>query len=192
MIKLSGYAKRHGICYRTAYDHFRKGLIVGAYQLPTGTVVILDNYTNPNKTEKVVTYARVSSSENKDNLLRQSERLVGFCNAKGWSVSEAIQEIGSGLNDGRPKLLKILKNREATKLVVEHKDRLARFGVNYIKQCCEAFNCELIVVNEVEGGKEDIIQDFISIITSFCARIYGHRKSKRKTEALIKGLSNKP
>lgn len=188
MIKLSEYAKRHGICYRTAYDHFKKHLIVGAYQLPTGTIVIPDSYQNPEKTEWVVVYSRVLSSENKDNLNAQAERLVSYCGAMGWIVKQDIREIGSGLNDNRQKLLKVLKERRATKLIVEHKDRLARFGVSYIKECCAAFGCEVHIINEAEGNKEDIIQDFVSVITSFCARIYGQRRNRRKTEKLIREL----
>jgi len=189
MKKLSEYAKEHGVTYRTAYSHFKRGLITGAYQLPTKTIVIPDNAPdNTEKMEYVVTYARVSSSENKDNLEKQSERLTSFCNAKGWIVRENIREVGSGINDNRKKLLKMLQEGKATKLIIEHKDRLTRFGFNYIDELCKKFNCEIIVINCSETKKEDIIEDFVSIITSFCAKIYGQRRSKRKTEQLIKEL----
>ena len=188
MRKLCDYAKEHGLTYRSAYNHFKRGLISGAYQLDTGTIVLPDYRQEPQKTEYVITYARVSSSENKDNLDKQSDRLYEFCVAKGWVVREKIKEVGSGINDGRKKLLKILKDGTATKLVVEHKDRLTRFGYNYIKESCEKFNCEIIVINEADDEKENIIQDFVSIITSYCAKIYGQRRSKRKTEQLIKEL----
>ena len=189
MKKLSEYAKQHGVTYRTAYTHFKRGLITGAYQLPTGTIVIPDNAPdNTEKAEYVVTYARVSSSQNKANLERQSERLTNYCNAKGWLTRENISEVGSGVNDNRKKLLKMLSEGKATKLVVEHKDRLTRFGFNYIEELCKKFGCEVIVINEYETKREDIIEDFVSIITSFCAKIYGHRRSKRKTERLIKEL----
>jgi putative resolvase len=137
-----------------------------------------------------VTYARVSSSENRENLERQSERLKQFCNAKGWQTHLNLKEIGSGLNDCRPKLNKVLTEGKLTKLVVEHKDRLARFGVKYIELLCHHIDCELIIVNKQANGKEDLIQDFVSVITSFCARIYGQRRSKRKTEQLIKELTH--
>ena len=189
MKKLSQYAESNNITYRTAINHFHKGLIEGAYQLPTGTIVIPDSYKPPIK-EHIICYSRVSSSENKSNLKTQSERLVSYCNAKGWSVDEDVSEIGSGLNDKRTKLLKILKEKKATKLVVEHKDRLSRFGVSYIEECLNGFNCELIILNPVENNKEDIIQDFVSVITSFCAKLYGQRRSKRRTEKLIKDLGS--
>jgi putative resolvase len=189
MKKLSEYAKEHGVTYRTAYNHFKIGLIENAYQLKTGRVVIPDSTNIKHiKDDYIVTYARVSSSENKTNLNSQSQRLIDFCNAKGWNTNENITEIGSGVNDNRKKLIKILQEEKATKIVVEHKDRLTRTGFNFISEACKKFNCEIIVVNNVEGEREDIIQDFVSIITSFCSKLYGQRRSKRKTEKLIEEL----
>ena len=101
-----------------------------------------------------------------------------------------MKEIGSGLNDNRPKLEKILLDKGIDIIVVEHKDRLARFGLNYIQKLLELDGRKIEIVNEIEGEKEDLVQDFISIITSFCARIYGNRRSKRATEKLIKSLEN--
>lgn len=182
--------KKQGICYRTAWVMFNSGKLPNAYRLPTGTIIVQEE-TVIKKVNYIVTYARVSSSENKDNLDSQSKRLIDFCNANGWKTDENIKEIGSGLNDSRPKLLKILSDGKATKLVVEHKDRLARFGTSYIEAACKHFGCEIVYINGAVGEKEDIIQDFVSVITSFCARIYGCRRSKRKTEQLIKELETK-
>jgi putative resolvase len=75
-------------------------------------------------------------------------------------------------------------------LVVEHKDRLTRFGFNYIDTLFNYLNKKIEVVNNVDNDKEDLIQDFISVITSFCARIYGLRRSRRRTEKLIDALKN--
>lgn len=189
VMKLSHWAKKQGITYRTAWEHYRCGKIPGAYQLETGTIIVPDtDEYSPHKPNYVVTYARVSSSENKDNLEHQSRRLIDFCNAKGWQTHENVKEIGSGLNDGRKKLLKILEEGKATRLVVEHKDRLARFGVNYIDILCHHIGCELLIINPPTTDKDDLIQDGVSVITSFCARLYGQRRSKRKTEQLIKEL----
>ncbi len=188
-MKLSKWASEKGIRYRTAWLMFKRGQISGAYKLPTGTIII-PNESNVNKKDYVITYSRVSSSENKDNLLSQSKRLTDYCNAKGWKTDENVLEIGSGLNDKRPKLLKILSEGKATKLVVEHKDRLSRFGGSYIEEACKHFKCQVIYVNNINNEKEDLIQDFVNVITSFCARVYGQRRGKRKTEQLIKELQN--
>ncbi|RKZ92948.1 MAG: IS607 family transposase [Candidatus Parabeggiatoa sp. nov. 1] len=187
-MKLSQWAKNKGIDYRTAWEHYRCGKIPGAYQLKTGTIIVPEE-VKETKAEFIVTYARVSSSENQDNLEKPSERLIQFCNALVWQTHLNLKEIGSGLNESRPKLNKVLKEGKLTKLVVEHKDRLARFGVKYIYLLCHHIDCEVIILNNQENDKEDLIQDFVSVITSFCARIYGQRRSKRKTEQLIKELN---
>lgn len=183
-MKLSEYAKRNSISYQTAWVHFNKGLIPNARQLPSGTVVI-DDIEQQLKPEYVVVYARVSSSENKSNLESQADRLQKFCEAKGWIVNEVVKECASGLNDNRPKLSKILTERKATKLVIEHKDRLTRFGFNYIKLLLT--DCDIVIVNECETD-QDLFEDFVSLVTSFCARIYGKRRTRRKTEQIISAL----
>lgn len=188
MKKLSEYAKAHGVTYRTAFNHFKAGLIENAYQLPSGRIVIPDSTELVKKSDYIVTYSRVSSSENKSNLNSQSQRLIDFCNAKGWVTKENVTEIGSGVNDNRKKLLKLIKEEKATKIVVEHKDRLTRMGFNFIEEACKKFGCEIVIINNVNGEREDIIQDFVSIITSFCSKLYGQRRSKRSTEKLIKDL----
>lgn len=187
-MKLSQWARAKGIGYRAAWNHFKQGLIPGAYKLGTGIIIVPDDKSTLSKQEYVVCYARVSSSQNKDNLASQSKRLNEFCAAKGWVVCESIQEIGSGLNDNRKKLLKIFADKKATKIVVEHKDRLTRFGFNYLDALCQSFGCHIVVINPASNDKEDLIQDFTSIITSFCAKIYGQRRSKRNTEKIIKQL----
>ena len=87
-------------------------------------------------------------------------------------------------------LLKFLEEGSATHFVIEHKDRLTRFGFNYIEECCKKFGCKIIVLNPSDNQEKELIEDFVSVITSFCARIYGQRRSKRKTEKLIEELKN--
>lgn len=189
-MKLKEWADKQSISYRTAWEHFRTGKIPNAYKLSTGTIVVPEEKAEEIKQEYIVTYARVSSSENKDNMIRQSERLISYCNANGWKVNYSVTEIGSGLNDNRPKLLKILSEAKATKLIVEHKDRLARFGIKYIETLCQHINCELVIINNTSNDRDDLMQDFVSLVTSFCSRLYGLRRSKRKTEKLIKELEH--
>lgn len=184
-MKLSEYAKINSISYRTAWNHFKRGLIPSARRLPSGTIVV-DEPSNNCKVNYTIVYARVSSSENKSNLESQAYRLQEFCTANGWIVNEVVKECASGLNDNRPKLSKILTERKATRLVVEHKDRLTRFGFNYIKLLYP--ECDIVIVNQTED-KTDLFEDFVSLVTSFCARIYGQRRSTRQTEKLIKQLS---
>ncbi len=183
-MKLSAFAKKLGISWKTAFRMFRRGEIEGAYQLPTGTIIVPE--PKPTKAEYVVVYARESSADRKQCLETQAERCAAFCSAKGWAVAEIVKECASGLNDKRPKLQKILKDQKATKLVVEHKDRLTRFGFEYIKTL---FDGEIIVINPAED-KDDLMHDFVSLVTCFCARLYGQRRTKRNTEKLIKSLQH--
>jgi len=182
-IKLSDYARENGISYKTAYRMFKAGQLPGI-TLPTGTMLV-DKEESP-ADDYTVVYTRVSSSENRPNLDTQAERVSEFCNAKGWVVKEVIKECGSGLNDSRPKLLKVLKDPKVTRIVVEHKDRLTRFGFNFI----DLLPLDVVVINETDGDEQDLMQDFVSLVTSFCARLYGRRRSKRNTEKLIKELND--
>jgi len=187
-MKLSTYAKKLGVSYKTAWRLWKQGNL-DAYQLPTGTVIVKDELENKIP-DKVCIYARVSSSENKDNLKRQSKQLEEYAIARGYQIYKVVEEIGSGVNDNRKKLTKLLKDKNYNKLIVEHKDRLTRFGFNYIQILFNQIGKEIEVVNEAENDKQDLMQDFISIITSFCARLYGLRRSKRKTERIVKELKN--
>ena len=194
-IKASEYAKKMSLHIRTVYRYYHNGKIKGYQDKETGTIFILNPFKNKredNLENKVVLYARVSSNENKNNLDSQLERLRLFAIAKGYQVVKEIKEVGSGLNDNRSKLNYLLEKelKEFKILLVEHKDRLTRFGFNYIDILLKSHNKQIEVINLVDSDKEDLIQDFVSVITSFCARIYGKRRSKRKTEKLIKELED--
>lgn len=102
-----------------------------------------------------------------------------------------MKEIASGVNDSRPKLLSLLKDTSVTRIVVEHKDRLTRFGANYILTLLEAQGRCVEIVNLADDDKEDLIQDLRSIFYSFCARMYEQRRAKRKTEKIVKELEAK-
>ncbi len=161
--------------------------------MDTGTIIITDPTieTIPAaQPQKVAIYTRVSAAENKENLEGQAKRLLDYCAAKGYRVAAVVKEIGSGINDTRPKLLKLLTDPTVTLIVVEHKDRLTRFGFHYNEQLLALQGRHIEVINLAENGKEDLIQDFVSIVTSFCARLYGQRRSKRKTERIIAELQD--
>ena len=182
--KISEYAKLNHCSYRTIWNRIKNNELQ-TEKTPTGRILIIDN---PNRFESVAIYARVSSSENKENLARQKERLISFCNAKGYKVSKVVTEIGSGLNDNRPKLEHLLLDNSITLIVVEHKDRLARFGLNYIIKLLAQNNRRIEIINPQSNDQDDLMQDFVSIITSFTARLYGQRRSRRSTEKLLKEL----
>jgi len=185
-IKLSKWAKENGYTYTGAYQLLKRGDFPDNYvQLPSGTILIeVDSEVETDV--RTAIYARVSSSQNRNNLDSQAKRLEDFCCSNGWVVNIVTKECASGLNDNRPKLISLLSDPTIGRIVVEHKDRLTRFGFNYIETL---FAGEIVVVNRTQEEKE-IVEDLVSIITSFCARIYGKRRSKRKTAKIVDELNN--
>lgn len=187
-MKLSQYARQQGISYRTALRWFRAGTITG-YQVPTGTIIVTEGEVAPPvRPQKVAIYARISSPEHRENLERQATRLADYCAARGYQVAHVVQEIASGVNDSRPKLLALLKDTSVTHIVVEHRDRLTRCGFHYLEALLQVQGRTIEVVNLAENDKEDLIADLVAIVYSFTARLYGQRRAKRKTERIAAEL----
>ena len=192
-MKLSEYARRIGVNRHTAYRWFKRGEIPNAVQLPSGTIYVPDEIFETEMKSKqglTVVYARASSSEQrKTKLETQVERLTQFAIANGWVVDKVIKEVCSGLNDERKKLVDLLLSDEPiARIIVEHKDSLTRFGFNYLEILAKKQGFELIVVNPTVTDQEDLMQDFVSIINSFCTQLYSRQRAKRKTEELIQTL----
>jgi predicted site-specific integrase-resolvase len=187
-MKLSQYAKQQGISYRTALRWFRAGTITG-YQAPTGTIIVTQGETTPApRAEHVAIYARVSSPEHRDNLERQAARLADYCAARGYQVAQVVKEIASGVNDSPPKLLALLKDTKVTRIVVEHRDRLTRFGFHSLEALLQAQGRTIEVVTLAENDNEDLIADLVAIAYAFTARLYGQRRAKRTTERIAAEL----
>lgn len=189
-MKLSTYADGLGISYKTAWRLFRDGHIAGAYQLPTGTIIIpKEEAPIPSASIAAAIYGRVSSSQNKANLDSQCDRLAQYCAARGYHIVRTVKEVGSGVNDHRKGFLSLLQDSDVQVIVVEHRDRATRFGFNYIQTMLELSRRRIEVINEAENDKDELMQDLIAVVTSFVARFYGQRRAKRKTEKIIEELA---
>lgn len=181
-MRLSAWAKTQGVTYRTTWEWFKNGTMpVPVRQLSTGTILV-DVPETP--TGRTVVYARVSSHDQKPNLDGQVARCMAFANGRGLAVSETITEVGSGMNGHRKKLLRLLGDRSVEHIVVEHRDRLMRFGAEYVEAALAGRGGKLLVVDESEL-KDDLVQDMISVLTSFCVRLYGRRSAKHRAEKAI-------
>ena len=178
-MRLSQYAKQLNVTYRTAYRWYKAGRL-DAYQLDTGTVIVRDPVS---PSSGIALYARVSSSGQKEDLERQLQRLKDYAAANGYQVSKEVVEIASGLNDHRPKLEKLLADTSIGTIVVENRDRLTRFGSHYIETLLEAQGRRIEMIFQSDTGDE-LVDDFISVITSMAARIYGRRQNKRRAEKI--------
>lgn len=180
-MKLSAYAKKLGISYKTAWRWYTEGKL-DAYQADSGTIIVREAKESP---RGIALYARVSSADQRDDLERQLERLQTYAIAKGYKVDKMVAELASGLNDNRPKLTALLKDPTVGLIIVEHRERLTRFGFNYIANLLEVQGRGVEVIFPQET-KDDLIEDFIAVITSMCARLYGRRGNKNRSEQLRK------
>ncbi len=190
-MKLSTWAKEQGLTYKTAWRMWRDGrLPVPAEQLPTGTVLV--HPPAPVQGGGAALYARVASREQQADLERQLGRLAAFASQRGMTVVRSTAEVGSGLNGPRPQLLQLLADAQVRVLVVEHRDRLARFGAEYIEAALVASGRRLVIVDPLEM-KDDLVQDMIDVMTSFCARLYGRRAArKRATKGVAAAMEDQP
>ena len=186
-MKLSEFAKLKGVTYRTAWNWYNSGKIPNSEQMDNGTILV-NTKIKINKAQDVVLYARVSTYQKKDDLNRQLDRLREYANANGYIIKKEYKEIASGMNDNRKILNKILTNQDNKVIIVENKDRLTRFGFNYIKNLLELQDRFIEVMNETSSQDEDLMKDLISIITSFCCRLYGMRRGLNKSKEIKENL----
>ena len=130
---------------------------------------------------KTVIYARVSSKAQESDLARQIKSMSLL-----YPNAEVIGEIGSGLNFKRPRLTTLLERvmqRDVSRIVVAHKDRLARFGFDFYEWFCKQFECEILVLNKTDLSPEsEMVQDILAILHCFSSRLYGLRKYKDKVK----------
>ena len=187
-MKLSKWAKENGISYLTAYRWAKSGKIKGTKIMDSGTILI-DEEKQKNITSNIVVYARVSNNDRKKELDYQVTRITEFANAKGLIINKVYKEIASGMNDNRSQFWKMIDSNPTT-IIVENKDRLTRFGFNYIQRLSEKLGIEIIVMNLDQTDEADLIKDLVSIITSFCCRIYGMRRGYNKAKKIKENIDN--
>lgn len=188
-MKLSAWAKEQGVSYRAALNWFHAGTLpVPARQLATGTILV-----DPpvRETGVVVAYCRVSSHDQKPDLERQAGRVLTMCSERGIRIDRTVTEIGSGLNGRRTKLRKLLGAPQVSTIVVEHRDRLARFGVEYLEAALSAHGATVVVLDDAELP-DDLARDLTEVLTSMCARLYGRRSAARRAASAVAAIENEP
>ena len=141
----------------------------------------------PTAGRRTVCYARVSSSDQKNDLQRQADRLKAFAFSMGIDAPEVVTEVGSGVNDKRRTLNHLLKDPTVATIIVEHRDRLARVNVGLIESALEASGRRLIVVDDTDLD-DDLAHDVTEVLTSFCVRLYGRSEARSKVEAALKAV----
>jgi putative resolvase len=131
---------------------------------------------------RVVAYCRVSSADQRDDLERQAGRVAAGATGRGLAVSRVVTEAGSGMNGHRRKLARLLSDLPAT--VVEHRDRLARFGFEHLAVSLAAAGRRVVVLDETEAI-DDLVRDVTEVLTSLCARLYGRRSASRRAAGAV-------
>ena len=179
VVRLSEWAEREGVHYQTAWRWFRDGqLPVPAVRTPSGTILV-EVVRGDGRSGRTVIYARVSSHDQRADLDRQVARLTGWATTNGLSVDEVVVEVGSGMNGKRRRLARLLADATAVTVVVEHRDRLARFGVEHLEAALAAHGRRVVVVDDGEVD-DDLVRDMTEVLTSFCARLYGRRGARNR------------
>jgi putative resolvase len=190
-VNLTEWARSQGVHPQTAYRWFREGTLpVPAQRVGPRTILVnIDASTAPEVAGGLGLYARVSSHDQKDDLERQVARLSAWAAKTGHQVMRVESEIGSGMNGGRPKAKRLLADPQVTTIVVEHKDRLGRMNVELAEAVLAAHGRRLMVLEDSEVT-DDLVQDIIEVLTSFCARLYGRRSAKNRARKALEAAQH--
>ena len=190
-MRVREWARREGFNEQTVWQWCRENRMPVPFErLSTGTIIIHDpKYENqpgiPTIKGRMVCYALVSSSDQKDDLRRQADRLKAFAFTMGVENPENVTETGSGMNDRSRKLNRLLSDPTVGTLIVEHRDRLARMNAGLVESALKAQERRIIVVDDTELD-DDLVRDMTEVLISFCARLYGRRAAKHKTDAALR------
>jgi excisionase family DNA binding protein len=138
------------------------------------------------RVKRVAIYARVSSNTQRDDLEKQVESLKLWI-SKNFPNAEyiVVTDVASGLNENREglrKLIEMAKRREIQAVVIAYRDRLTRFGFEYLKTLFNTLGVDVYVAfqEEPKDYVQELVKDLIEIVTSFASRIYGKRSKRYK------------
>lgn len=182
-MKLADWARQNGVHPKTALRWYSQGkLPVPARKIGQRTILVeLPSGTG----ERVALYARVSSHDQRQDLERQLGRLVEWAAQRGLQVTQTVAEVGSGMKGSRPKLRRLLADKTVDCIVVEHRDRLARLGSEYVEAALLGAGRRLLVVDSKEV-EDDLLRDMTEVLTSLCARLYGRRSARTRAARALK------
>ena len=185
-----------GVSYVTLRRWIKEGKIKavqtlgGKYRIPESEVKRLLSGVEIKEVRAVI-YARVSSSDQKKDLERQIEYLIQYCSAKGYKVVNVLSDIASGLKANRRGLLRLFNyvvNREVDVVVITYKDRITRFGFEYLEYFFKQYGVRIEVIygEEPKDTYQELVEDLLAIVTSFAGKLYGMRSHKKKR--LVQGF----
>jgi putative resolvase len=189
-VNLADWAESVGVNRHTAYRWFREGTLPVPAQR-VGRLILVRTTPAGEGAAGVVIYARVSSHDQRADLDRQVGRLTAWATEQDLRVGQVVVEVGSGLNGKRPKLRRMLSDPDAKVIVVEHRDRLARFGVEHLEAALAAQGRRIVVADPGERT-DDLVRDMIEVLTSMCARLYGRRGARSRAMRAVRATKQAP
>jgi putative resolvase len=191
-MKLSEWAARNGVHYQTAWRWWKQGTLpVPARQLASGTILVEVPASPRGRAGRTAVYARVSAHDQRADLDRQVGRVMAWASLQHLAVDQVVCEVGSGLNGRRPRLARLLADAQVTTIVVEHRDRLARFGVEQLQAALSAHGRRVVVADPGETS-DDLVRDMVEVLTSFCARLYGRRGARNRALRALTAAKRSP
>lgn len=154
-------------------------------KLPSGKFLYFPLEEEIVKSRKKVIYARVSTTKQKDDLIRQKQTLRSYASANGVIIDEEFEDIASGMNESRKSFNKLIGKciaKEIDTIYVTYKDRLTRFGYGYIENFLAHFDVKIVPINATveEDFQTELTQDLVSIIHHFSMKIYSNRRKELK------------
>lgn len=189
-MNLTTWARANGIHPQTAYRWLRQGTLPVPARRVGPRTVLVEVATATERPGGVALYARVSSHDQRGDLERQLGRLAEWAAGQKLAVTHTVAEVGSGMNGSRPKLRRLLADARVGTIVVEHRDRLARLGSEYIEAALVGAGRRLIVVDRTEV-EDDLVRDMTEVLTSLCARLYGRRSARTRAARALR-CANQP
>lgn len=156
------------------------------YEYDDDSVYALIGEKTDKKNKHIVSYARVSTQNQKEQLIEQNTRIYNSCISRGLVLEKQYSDIKSGMSSDRNDFQEIIRriiSNEISILVIENKDRLIRFGYETLEQIFKYFGCQILVLNDVLENKtyeQELTDDLISIIHYFTMKSYSHRRKLNK------------
>lgn len=186
-MNLKEWAASQGVSYATARSWHRDGKLPVPARKVGGLVLIGDMAAPAAPPGRTVVYARVSSADQRPDLDRQVARVTEWATGRNLPVDQVVTEIGPALDGRRRKFLALLRDPAVTVIVVEHRDRFARFGAEHVEAALSAQGRRLLVADPSEVD-DDLVRDVTEILTSLCARLYGQRAARDRAERAVAAL----
>ena len=188
-MNLAEWAETQHIHPQTAYRWFRAGKLPVPAERVGGLILVGDlSGDDARLSGTTVVYARVSSADQKADLDQQVARVTAWATSNGYSVDQVVTEVGSALNGKRRKFLRLLRNPAVTTIIVEHRDRSARFGAEYVAGALDARGRRMVVVDDGEVD-DDLVRDMTELMTSLCARLDGRRSAAHRAARAIEAVT---